>query len=140
MLPNLTWNEIWNDTSLKKLGAHLMLPNLTWNETWNDTFLKKSGERLPSWILIVRCFPSMKFRQSTTLSCLSDTQACYFKTDYNFKHAFQSQLLYLLAFIDAKLFFQNRNCPGFVVFLVFDLAYKYLHRQEFVKLEVCKLS
>ena len=37
----MTWNETWNDTALKKLGAHLMLPNLTWNETWNDTSLKK---------------------------------------------------------------------------------------------------
>ena len=35
-------HEFWGLLILK--SQHPMLPNLTWNETWNDTPLKKSGD------------------------------------------------------------------------------------------------
>ena len=43
----VTKHEFWGLLILK--SQHLMLPNLTWNETWNDTSLKKSGEYLPDF-------------------------------------------------------------------------------------------
>ena len=39
---HVTKHEFWGLLILK--SQHLMLPNLTWNETWNHTSLKKSGE------------------------------------------------------------------------------------------------
>ena len=39
---HVTKHEFWGLLILK--SQHLMLPNLTWNETWNDTSLKQSGD------------------------------------------------------------------------------------------------
>ena len=39
---HVTKHEFWGLLILK--SQHLMLPNLTWNETWNDTSLKKLGD------------------------------------------------------------------------------------------------
>ena len=38
---HVTKHEFWGLLILK--SQPLMLPNLTWNETWNDTSLKKLG-------------------------------------------------------------------------------------------------
>ena len=38
---HVTKHEFWGLLILK--SQHLMIPNLTWNETWNDKSLKKSG-------------------------------------------------------------------------------------------------
>ena len=40
----VTKHEFWG--LLIPKSQHLMLPKLTWNETWNDTSLKKLGECL----------------------------------------------------------------------------------------------
>ena len=41
-------HEFWGLLILK--SQHLMLPNLTWNETWNDTSLKKLGDRYATFV------------------------------------------------------------------------------------------
>ena len=49
---HVTKHEFWGLLILK--SQHPMLPNLTWNETWNDTSLKKSGgnwKELRSWLV-----------------------------------------------------------------------------------------
>ena len=41
---HVTKHEFWGLLVLK--SQHPMLPNLTWNETWNDTSWKKLGDYL----------------------------------------------------------------------------------------------
>ena len=48
---HITKHEFWGLLILK--SQHLMLPNLTWNDTWNDTSFKKSGEFVPCGISTV---------------------------------------------------------------------------------------
>ena len=51
---HVTKHKFWGLLILK--SQHPILPNLTWNETWNDTSLKKLGEwerRLNSEVVVI---------------------------------------------------------------------------------------
>ena len=52
---HVTKHEFWGLLILK--SQHIMLPNLTWNETWNDTSLKKLGGCLRFVIVVFLYFP-----------------------------------------------------------------------------------
>ena len=53
---HVTKHECWELLILK--SQYPMLPNLTWNETWNDTSLKKLGV----WFIIFWLFIFIRFK------------------------------------------------------------------------------
>ena len=55
---HVTKHEFWGLLILK--SQHPVLPNLTWNETWNDTSLKKSGEYIVCILLPKLFWPSVR--------------------------------------------------------------------------------
>ena len=52
---HVTKHEFWGLLILK--SQHPTLPNLTWNEAWNDTFFKKSGD----WVTHTALFLQIRF-------------------------------------------------------------------------------